>query len=59
MVPYRKNKVVTTLVQGCHNLGTRLYAKLLYKIATKLYQPCKYIVFETVQGCYLKNFNSI
>ena len=35
--PYRNDKVVTTLAQGCHNLGTRL-SQPWHKVVTTLPQ---------------------
>ena len=53
--PYRNDKVVTTLAQGCHNLGTRLSqpwhkvaTMLFYNLGTTLAQPC---ILKLSQGC--------
>ena len=52
---YRNDTVVTTLAQGCHNLGTRLSqpwhkvaTMLFYNLVTTLAQPC---ILKLSQGC--------
>ena len=48
-VPYRNDKVVTTLAQPWHNLDTSLPQCFFYNLVTTLSQPC---ILKLWQGCY-------
>ena len=53
--PYRNDKVVSTLAQGCHNIGTRLpqcfFTTLSQPCILKLSQGCDKVVRTLSQGC--------